>query len=480
MRRAGLVAALGVGVLLMLGLAGMHDDVEEEMAGARTVATLAERLAVLPAMSDEQARLALAAWHRDGVLRHLHVRVTDAAGGVVLADSPGRSPVWWSRWLAGLADSTAFAADPPFSMSWALARPQGGAWAVSLTAAPESERREAMHSLLGSVALLALVAAGMLAVMHWNTRQAFQPLSRLLDAIGGLESADGASNSVRNLPAMPIAELETIAGALRHLDAALEAAQRQRRRLARQVLSLQEDERGRLARELHDEFGQQLTALRVNASWLNRRTADQPELQAVVRDMEGQCASIQQDIRAVLNRLRPLPGPAQNLGEDDGGESLDQLRTLLEGLVRGWQGSPGQGAAVQLRVVAGTTHDNTQDAVWPVGLRLPRECVLAVYRISQEALTNVARHAQATEARLQLVVTPPARAGDPVRLDWSVADDGIGLPDTAAALQRGNGLAGLKERVWALGADLQVVPSQPGTPRPGCRLSATLWVAPIG
>lgn len=61
-------------------------------------------------------------------------------------------------------------------------------------------------------------------------------------------------------------------------------------------------------------------------------------------------------------------------------------------------------------------------------------------------------------------------------IDWSVSDDGIGLPDADAALRRGNGLAGIKERVWAFGGDLQLAPARPGHERPGLRLAATLRV----
>ena len=61
-------------------------------------------------------------------------------------------------------------------------------------------------------------------------------------------------------------------------------------------------------------------------------------------------------------------------------------------------------------------------------------------------------------------------------LAWEVRDDGVGLADPSAALLRGSGLAGIKERIWALGADLQFEPAEPGAPRPGLRLHATLQV----
>ena len=84
---------------------------------------------------------------------------------------------------------------------------------------------------------------------------------------------------------MPIGELQAIATALRELANALEGAEQQRRVLSQQVLTLQEDERQRIARELHDEFGQRLTALRADAAWLARRIGQDPQAHAVVSAM---------------------------------------------------------------------------------------------------------------------------------------------------------------------------------------------------
>jgi two-component system sensor histidine kinase UhpB len=81
---------------------------------------------------------------------------------------------------------------------------------------------------------------------------------------------------------------------------------------------------------------------------------------------------------------------------------------------------------------------------------------LALYRISQEALTNVARHANASRASLQLTLH---RGDDGDSLQWQVSDDGAGLGSLQVALQRGNGLAGIRQRVWALGSDLECEPA---------------------
>jgi two-component system sensor histidine kinase UhpB len=377
-----------------------------------------------------------------------------------------------------------FAPPADQSVVASVPRPQGPPWQARWVASHDYEQREALAQLAEAMLLLATCSLLVLAVMRWRMLQSFRPLSTLLVAIGRAERQD--LSAVRALPAMPVRELDVIAGALRHLGGALEEAEAQRRQLAAQVQTLQEDERSRLARELHDELGQHLTALRVDAAWLQRRLAGQPELAAVVAGMSEQCERVQAEVRALLTRLRPLgsqfgaqagasPGSAGGDGplRDGPGascqvpthESAGRLRALLDGLVRAWAQSPGQHTRHALRFdVVGL----------PPEVPLPRELVLAVYRISQEALTNVARHARADEARLsvRLQAQPNGRA----LLHWSVEDDGCGL-DAAGVWQRGNGLAGIKERAWAAGGDLGIEPLRPEgaqAGRPGLRLQAKL------
>ena len=130
-------------------------------------------------------------------------------------------------------------------------------------------------------------------------------MGRLLQAIAGIEGHD--ARQVQALPTMPTRELESLAAALRHLGAALDQAEAQRRQLSQQMLTLQEDERARLARDLHDEFGQRLTALRVDAAWLARQVAGDARLQQVVDGMAQQCALVQADIHQVHAALPNVP-----------------------------------------------------------------------------------------------------------------------------------------------------------------------------
>ena len=462
MRGALAVALGGLVLALLLGLwrarADMRDELDGAVAMARAMALLAEHGNRAP---PRDALLgALQALKDEGALRHLRLQLLDAGGRPLLdeaVDAPAPAPLAWLIALNRLV----FTPPPPQVVSWPLPRPDGEVWTLQLQASPSSEQREALETLLELLGLLAAASAVMLAVMAWRVRRSFRPLRPLLDAIARVERQELAP--LKSLPPMPIGELEAIAGALRHLAAALEQAEDARRALSRQVLTLQEEERGRLARELHDELGQHLTALRVDAAWLQRRLADAgPELGAVAAGMGAQCERLQQEVRALLTRLRP-PGHAAVLDEV-GGETVERLRAMLETLVQAWAQSPGSRTRFALDFV----HDGVDAAQ-----RLPGELVLTVYRISQEALTNVARHAEAATARLGVRVEAGPEGG---LLHWRVEDDGRGL-DHPAAWRRGNGLAGVKERIWAAGGDLEWGLTDATAARTGLRLQARLVFA---
>lgn len=450
MRRALAVAVLTLMAALALGLYRADADIDDEVGAALSLAAVMSRLAQAGELPDEQVLAALRAHERETPLRHLSLSLRDGSGQLLLGRSQDATGATWVEALTQLYRRLRPGADIQ-PVTWQLPRPGRAPWTVTLAAQRDSERREAVTYLGSLLAVLLLGMAVMLAVMAWNVRSAFRPLEGLLAAIGRIPAGDTAA--ARAIPVMPIGELEQIAAALRALGSALDAAQAERRMLGHKVQSLQEEERMRLSRELHDEFGQRLTAIRIDAAWLAQRLRDIPDVQPVVQGMVEQCAAIQSDVRSLLTRLQPLAGAAQEGGQ----VSVAVLAELLQALAEGWRKSASGALRVDMRIDADPQRE------------LPRDLALALYRISQEALTNVARHAQAGQATL--TVSWP-EGSDAIR--WSASDDGVGLADTDAALRRGNGLAGIKERVWAFGGDLTLTPAQPGAARPGLVLGASL------
>lgn len=210
------------------------------------------------------------------------------------------------------------------------------------------------------------------------------------------------------------------------------------RELAQGLIELQENERRALARELHDEIGQCCTALRMETAVLRRCDgADAAGRQAAAARADAAAASIHQLVRSLLRRLRPLD--LDTLG----------LYPALQELCEGWELRSGV-ACVFLPQGEPEAFD---DAV-----------AIAVYRVAQEALTNVMRHAGATTVRVRL-----GRQGRRA-LRLVIEDDGAGLDPERSG--RGLGLLGAAERAAALGGTLAVT----GGPGEGVRLELTLPV----
>jgi PAS domain S-box-containing protein len=202
----------------------------------------------------------------------------------------------------------------------------------------------------------------------------------------------------------------------------LKAAQEQLRRLSGSIMINQEKERGIIARELHDELGQLLTALRMEAVWLQHRLKNS-DIKGAER-AGAMCALIDttiEEVRAMALRLRP--GVLDDLG----------LVDALE-----WYTSEFERRA---QIPCIFTHDGGQDVNETVAT--------AAYRIAQEALTNVARHAEAGRAEVALRL-------DDGTLELVVSDDGCGFDPTVLSDSQTLGLAGMHERAALVGGTLTV------------------------
>ena len=440
------IVAISLAILaaaLALALWRAQFDVKREGRGAADEVRLFEYLYALengPAADIDANLGALRRINSSRNLRHVRFTLSDGDGRVLVAPSAEERPSVLRKLFAAIAPGVPSAQLDP-SGPWLLQRNDGRRFLATLSLNPASEQQEALDNLLGMLLVLLGYAAAILLAVYWTLRRALAPMGPILAAIDRFQHNDLS----HRLPPLPYAETDTIGRALNHMAGTLAQAQEQRRGLSLKLVSSQEDERTRLSRELHDEFGQRLTAMRADISWLMRKTAEQAPLREVLAGMDSQCAQLQQDIRAMLQRLRPLEARASGFGA-----SLSQL---VADLVASWNDRFGEATRFVLR----------NDAA---GLAIPDDVALAIYRLTQEALTNSVRHAQAS----RVTVTLGDGAGG--TLPWSVEDDGIGIVDLASSIQAGNGLAGMRERAWAHGCDLQIGAAQPGQPRPGVRVAA--------
>jgi signal transduction histidine kinase len=211
-----------------------------------------------------------------------------------------------------------------------------------------------------------------------------------------------------------------------------ERAEQELRRLSQQLVRAQENERRSLSRELHDEIGQTLTAMRVELGNLERlRNGSDEQFQAHLDDAKQLASQTLASVRNLAAGLRP--SVLDDLG----------LGPALEWQAREF--SRRTGIPVEVRL----------EGLPP---ELPESHRTCVYRVAQEALTNCARHAEAKRIRILLY-------SDDERISLAVEDDGRGLPPPAdGELPRvglGLGLIGIEERVKELGGSV-AIHSQPG------------------
>lgn len=264
-----------------------------------------------------------------------------------------------------------------------------------------------------------VLAGGVAAALGVNLvlmRRAFGPLQRLTQLMrrvdpmrpGRRVDADGT------LP-----EVAALSNAFNDM---LERLEVERRDSGRRALAAQEDERRRVARELHDEVGQTLTGVVLQLETLARHSP--PEVREQILDLQESARGGVEEVREIARGLRP--------------EALDEfgLRPALVSLASGFAERAGLRVRRRLEVELPA---------------LGREIELVIYRVAQESLTNVVRHAQASTVELAL-----ERHDTWVVL--RVRDDGRGL-DPASTL--GSGVRGMSERAMLVGGRLSIEPATP-------------------
>jgi signal transduction histidine kinase len=284
------------------------------------------------------------------------------------------------------------------------------------------------------LSVMALALAGLCLAVYAALARALRP-THVIHA--GLKQLAANDLSAR-LPKFDLAELSAISDIFNALAQKLQATLAERNALTRTLIAVQDDERRHLARELHDEFGQSLTAIAAQAaSAAHTAERECPPLLEECRGISRTTASLMATLRGALVRLRPPD--IEELG----------LATSLESLVASWNGFEKGRTRFELAI------DGQVD-------ELPPGVCASLYRIAQEAITNAAKHAQAGRVQLRLEA-----AADDIVL--SVEDDGHAT-DGNLAPKAGIGLLGMQERVASLGGTLRF--ERPATG--GVRLVATI------
>jgi two-component system sensor histidine kinase UhpB len=307
---------------------------------------------------------------------------------------------------------------PAVPLFWQIFLPNAAVLVIAVAVLAFSPATVSTPISVGQATALGSGMAAMVLINLLLIRRAVAPVEQLTRVMSEVDPL----NPGKRLPDIGgSAETAKLAAVFNEMIQRLEY---ERRESARLMLSAQEQERMRLARELHDEIGQSLAGLMLEIDHAAGRTP--PRVSGELGEIRETARALSDELREIVRGLRP--------------EALDDLglHSALVALTKGF--TQKSGIAIHRRI------DSIEG-------QLSADAQLAIYRVGQESLTNIARHAGASQAWFDLAAT-----GDGVRL--RVADDGRGL--NGDPLSIGNGIRGMRERAMLIGADLRISPAPEG------------------
>jgi two-component system sensor histidine kinase UhpB len=349
-----------------------------------------------------------------------HVRVRLIKGADTLATSQGApyeaAPAWFVR-LLGIPMEERRDASPGM--------PE---FVLLVSSSPHNEISESWLQFRDGALILGLFSLILLAFLHMVMAHASVQLSRL---VAGFEAVGGGKYDDRIILKGP-RDLAQLGAAFNRMTERLELLESANRRMSSQMLAIQEEERADLARDLHDEMGPFLFALRVEADAIARQTQEQG-IVARAHAIGEAVTHIQAHVRSILRQLRP--GELTETGLRAG---IVNLATFLQ--------QRHDAIAISLDLSAAAQGFSP-------------EIDAGIYRVVQEALTNAARHSGAR----QVWVSVRTMDG---HVTVTVDDDGRGF----GGAHDGIGLKGMRERLAALSGTLELSARQGG----GARLRATI------
>jgi len=322
---------------------------------------------------------------------------------------------------------------------------------VVVTSNPSAVTARAWFDIRRMLGLTAATIGALGILVYFVVERALRPTR---DVVSGLSRLAEGDLKCR-LPPFRLAELQRISNVFNDLANTLEVATTERADLARRLVEAREQERRHLARVLHDELAQSLSAMSATAASIKvTASTDCPSLVREAQVLTETAGNIMKGLRRTVQELR--------LQEIDG----VGLLASLEGLIADYNGR-----------ACGKTHFflETHGDV----NALPPAISVHIFYIVQEGLTNAAKHAQAANVRAVVLVDLPAQDGAsgslaPGSVEASIEDDGAGLaPEIRGEAGFGLGLIGVRERTLALGGQMNALQR----PERGHMLSITIPVS---
>ena len=289
-----------------------------------------------------------------------------------------------------------------------------------VTPDPSYEIAEVWDDTIGLLGLAAVFFVLINVLVYLAVKYTFKPVDRILEALTQIEQGQFSSR----LPDFKPVELHAIGQKFNAMADTLQSSTQNNHRLTQQIIRLQEDERKSLARDIHDEIGQYLTAIHVDASAIlnGRKLSVAKESARAISSVTRQMMDM---VHEILQRLRP--------------RALDELglSLALGELVHQWRQRCRNVIIVQ----------NIASDIGPIDEAVS----ITAYRVVQECLTNIAKHANARRVTISV-------KQDKQFLYLHIEDDGVGFDPTVTA--EGFGLAGMNERIQGLMGEMKIESSK--------------------
>ena len=348
--------------------------------------------------------------------RHLKVEMLKASGEVVKFGKSnddrqrGLPPAWFIQLISA----------KQAVIQKQLTTQGGEPLSVKIQADSFDEIKEIWEESVGYLGTMVLLILLTLSAIYGVLHKSVRSINAIVTALQNIQTG----NYRQKIPEFTTTEFNSIAIAINQMAMELDKAQQQNRALTQHSLEILEAERRQLAQELHDEFGQSLTAIKFMALTAKQKPS---ELTQLTETIAGQCDKLIHLVRTLMRQLHP--SVLTELG----------LKAAIEDLVALWSR---RNTGLKVKLDCGDAVD-----------KLERTVAIQLFRVIQECLTNIVRHAEATEATISLDIDNSTHSC----INLTVKDNGKACP--SGQLKQGFGILGMQERIQSLGGGFSIMSS---------------------
>lgn len=357
-------------------------------------------------------------------LRHLHLTIRDTHSRIILDIHPKDSPNILNTFFTKIVHMFSFDVNKQNEVHVWESGVGANKTVFEMYSNPISEQNEIAENLFATTIILICFTLITFFAVRRNLSYALKPLEESLTKLKQLS----IKNYTGILPASRIEEVNKVNDAINLLSASLIDLEKARQMLSVKLISSIEEDRLRISRDMHDELGQKLAMIRLSIGYLDRLLKENQEVSVVLADMKENVTGIHQSVKSIIAKISNID--LLSVLDDS---PFDEI---LIDLIKSWERMPGNQITYDYQVNLGAR-------------TLSKTLKLILFRITQEAITNMVKHSNAKNICVRINCE-----GD--QLVWIVEDDGLGMLREAEFFHKGNGLAGMQERVWSVGGYFEI------------------------